>query len=46
MDMQPVFNEQKVVAHMFVYLSKSEDSSSSAIKQALKVSIENKCSNH
>ena len=31
---------------MCAYLSKSEDTCSSAMKQAIKVSIENKCSNY
>ena len=31
---------------MFAYLSKSEDTCSNAMKQAIKVSIENKCSNY
>ena len=42
MNIQPAFNEQKAVAYMFAYLSKSEDSCA----KALKVSIENKCSNY
>ena len=46
MDIQPVFNEKKPVANMCAYLGKSEDTCSSAMKQALKVSIENKCSNY
>ena len=31
---------------MCAYLSKSEDTCSNAMKQAIKVSIENKCSNY
>ena len=46
MDIQPVFNEKKAVPYMCAYLSKSEDTCSNAMKQALKVSIENKCSNY
>ena len=46
MDIQPVFNEKKAVAYMCAYLSKSEDTCSNAMKQAIKVSIENKCSNY
>ena len=46
MDIQAVFNQKKAVAYMCVYLSKSEDICSNAMKQALKVSIENKCSNY
>ena len=45
-DIQPVFNKEKAVAYMCVYFSKSEDTCSSAMKQALKISIENKCSNY
>ena len=41
-----MFNKKKVVAYMCAYLSKSEDTCSNAMKQALKVSIENKCSNY
>ena len=46
MDIQPVFNEKKVVAYMHAYLSKSEDTYSNAMKQALKASIKNKCSDY
>ena len=46
MDMQPVFREKKAVAYVCAYLSKSEDTCSSAMKQVLKVSIENKCANY
>ena len=45
-DIQPVLNEKNAVAYMRAYLSKSEDTCSNAMKQALKVSIENKCSNY
>ena len=45
MDIQPAFNEKRAVTYMCAYLSKSEDTCSSAVKQALKVSNENKCSN-
>ena len=41
MDIQPVSNEQNTVAYMCAYLTKSN-----AMKQALKVSIENNCGNH
>ena len=46
MDIQPVFNEKKVVAYMHAYLSKSENTYSNAMKQALKASIKNKCSDY
>ena len=46
MDIQPVFNEEKVVAYMCAYLSMPEDSCSNAMKRALQLSIENKCSNY
>ena len=46
MDIQAVFDQKKAVAYMCAYLSKSEDICSNAMKQALKVSIENKCSNY
>ena len=42
MDIQPVFNEHTAIAYMCAYLSKSEESCSYALKQALKTSIENK----
>ena len=42
MDIQPVFNEHKAVAYMCAYLSKSEESCSYAMKQALEISIEHK----
>ena len=41
-----MFNEQNTVAYMCAYFSRSEDKRSNAIKQALKVSIENKCGNY
>ena len=41
-----MFNEQKAVAYMCAYLSKSEDTCSNAMKQALKVSTETKCGNY
>ena len=44
-DIQSVFNEKKAVAYMSAYLSKLEDICSNAMKQALKVSMKNKCSN-
>ena len=37
MDIQPVFNEKKAVDYMCAYLSKSEDTFSNAMKQALLV---------
>ena len=46
MDIKLVFNEKKVVANMCAYLGKSGDTCSNAMKQALKLSIENKCSNY
>ena len=46
MDIQPVFNEKKVVAYMYAYLSKSEDTYSNAMKKALKASIKSKCSDY
>ena len=46
MGIQPVFNEKKAVAYICAYLSTSEDTCSNAMKQTLKVSIENKCSNY
>ena len=42
MDLHPVFSEHKVIAYMYGYLSKSEEWWSYAMKQALKVFIENK----
>ena len=42
MDLHPVFSEHKVIAYMCGYLSKSEEWWSYAMKQALKVFIENK----
>ena len=42
MDLHPVFSEHKAIAYMCGYLSKSEEWWSCAMKQALKVFIENK----
>ena len=42
MDIQPVFNEHNATAYMCANSSKSEESCSYAMKQALKISIENK----
>ena len=42
MNIQPVFNEHKAGAYMCAYLSKSEESCSYAMKQALEISIEHK----
>ena len=42
MNIQPVFNEHKAIAYICAYLSKSEESCSYAIKQALTSSKENK----
>ena len=41
-DIQPVFNEHKASAYIYAYLSKSEESCSYEMKQALKISLENK----
>ena len=41
MDIQPVFNEHKAIAYMCAYLSKSEESCSYVMKQALKIFIKN-----
>ena len=46
MDIQPVFNKHKAIANMCAYLSKSEELCSYAMKQALKISIENKENNY
>ena len=46
MGIKLVFNEKKVVANMCAYWGKSGDTCSNAMKQALKLSIENKCSNY
>ena len=40
MNIQPVFNEHKAIAYMCAYLSKSKESHSYAMKQALRTSIE------
>ena len=45
MDIQPVINEYKVISYMCVYLSKTEDSCSNAIKQALTESIDRRQNN-
>ena len=45
-DIQPVFNEHKAIAYMCAYLSNSEESCSYAVKQALKISTENKDNNY
>ena len=42
MDIQPVFNEYKTVAYMCAYLSKTEDSCTRAMSQALTESLSNK----
>ena len=46
MNIKLVFNEKKVIANMCAYLGKSGDTCSNAMKQALKLSIENKCNNY
>ena len=46
MNIKLVFNEKKVIANMCAYLGKSGDTCSHAMKQALKLSIENKCNNY
>ena len=46
LDIQPVFNEYKAVAYMCSYLSKSEDTCTQAVRQALDESLENKNSNY
>ena len=45
MAIQPVFNEQKAITYMCLYMSKVEDNFTNAIKQALKTCIENICGN-
>ena len=46
MDIQPVFNEYKAIAYMCAYLSKSEDTCTAAMHQALNESAESKKSNY
>ena len=46
MDIQPVFNEYKAVAYMCAYLSKTENSCTLAMSQAVTESLESKKSNY
>ena len=46
MDIQPVFNEHKAIAYMCTYLNNSEEACFYTMKQALKISIENKRSSY
>ena len=46
MDIQPVFNQNKAVAYMCAYLSKSEDECSLAMTQAVKDAFEKELDNH
>ena len=43
---QPVFNGHNAIADMCVFMSRSEDNCSNAMKQALKTSTECKCRNY
>ena len=46
MDIQPTFNEYKVVTYICQYFSKSEDHCSQAMKQAAKEVFENNMHHH
>ena len=46
MDIQPVFNEYKAIAYMCAYLSKTEDSCTRAMSQALAESLSTRQSNY